>query len=137
MRLRTQRRLAAEILKVGENRIWMDPSRTEEISLAISKEDIKKLIKKRFIRAKPERGTSRGRLQRRKRGPGSREGPSEREKLRWMRKVRALRKMLKELRDKKVLDSSQYRKLYRMVKGGYFRDRGHLTLYLKKEGVLK
>ena len=111
MKLRTQRRLAAEILKVGENRIWMDPSRTEEISLAISKEDIRKLIKKRFIRAKPERGTSRGRFQKRRRGPGSREGPAEREKLKWMRKVRALRKMLKELREKRVLDSRQYRRL--------------------------
>ena len=32
MNLTTQKRLAASILKVGLNRVWMDPERMEEIS---------------------------------------------------------------------------------------------------------
>ena len=36
MNLTTQRRLAASILKVGLNRVWIDPERLEEVSLAIT-----------------------------------------------------------------------------------------------------
>jgi large subunit ribosomal protein L19e len=143
MTLRVQRRLAAEVLGVGENRIWMDPARKDEISTAITKEDIRKLIKKGIIRARQKKGTSRGRVRERRgkrRGPGSREGSKgaiEPRKTRWMRKVRALRKTLAELRDNGTITRSQYRKLYRMVKGGFFRDRGHLLLYLKEQGLVK
>jgi large subunit ribosomal protein L19e len=140
MRLRTQRRLAAEILGVGENRIWMDPTRAEEISTAIRREDVKKLIKRGVIRARPKKGVSRGRVRergKRRRGPGSREGATEPQKLKWMRRVRALRKTLSDLRNRKEITPAQYRRLYRMVKGGFFRDRGHLLSYLKEQGMIK
>jgi LSU ribosomal protein L19E len=45
MNLTTQKRLAAEILKVGTNRVWIDPERVEEVSTAITRESIKQLIK--------------------------------------------------------------------------------------------
>ncbi len=140
MRFRTQRRLAAEILGVGENRIWMDPTRADEISTAIRREDVKKLIKRGIIRSRPKKGVSRGRVRERgvrRRGPGSREGATESQKLKWMRRVRALRKTLSNLRDKREITPAQYRKLYKMVKGGFFRDRGHLLSYLKEQGMVK
>ena len=37
MNLTTQRRLAASILKVGENRVWIDPNEAEEVSRAITR----------------------------------------------------------------------------------------------------
>ncbi|MFQ5836639.1 MAG: 50S ribosomal protein L19e, partial [Candidatus Bathyarchaeia archaeon] len=42
MSLRSQRRLAAEILKVGEGRVWIDPDRTEDVEAAITREEIRK-----------------------------------------------------------------------------------------------
>ncbi|TDA31707.1 MAG: 50S ribosomal protein L19e, partial [Hadesarchaea archaeon] len=60
MKLSTQRRLAASLLGVGENRIWMDPSRLEEIASAITRRDVERLIKEGAIRAKPVKGISRG-----------------------------------------------------------------------------
>ena len=49
MSLKSQRRLAAEILKVGESRVWMDPDRTEEVEIAITREEIRRLIHEGFL----------------------------------------------------------------------------------------
>jgi len=135
MKLTTQRRLAASILGVGENRIWMDPARAEEISSAITRRDVERLIREGVIKARPVRGISRGRKREGKRGPGSRKGSWGArlpEKERWMRRVRALRKRLKELRDSGKISRSEYRRLYRRVSGGYFRTKAHLEAYLKE-----
>ena len=55
MNLTTQKRLAADILKVGVNRIWIDPERIDEVSGAITRDGVKQLIKDGAIRAKPKR----------------------------------------------------------------------------------
>ncbi len=52
MDLSLQRRLAAEILNVGEDRVWIDPTKVEEVAKALSKQDIRELINKGIIRKK-------------------------------------------------------------------------------------
>ena len=44
MSLKSQRRLAAEILKIGKNRVWIDPERIDEVEVAITREEIRKLV---------------------------------------------------------------------------------------------
>ncbi|ENN96559.1 50S ribosomal protein L19e, partial [Methanocaldococcus villosus KIN24-T80] len=76
----------------------------------------------------------------RRRGPGSRRGAKGArtpQKERWMATIRALRKTLKHLRDEGKIDTKTYRKLYRMAKGGAFRSRAHLFLYMKEHEILK
>ena len=46
----TQRRLAADILKCGESRIWMEPSAGEKIKRAITRNDVRGLIADDLIR---------------------------------------------------------------------------------------
>ena len=148
MELKTQRRLAAKILGIGVNRVWIDPERTADVSTAITRADIERFIHDGTIRARPERGVSRGRarlrlLKRKKgrrRGIGSRKGAARArmpKKERWIRTVRSLRASLQEFRKKRVIDTKQYRRLYRMVKGGSFRSKAHLKAYLKEHGILK
>lgn len=80
--LATQKRIAADLLKVGQTRVWIDPKSYEEVSEAVTREDIRKLIKRNVIQKKPKKGNSRGRYKRfkaqkdkgRRRGPGSRKG---------------------------------------------------------------
>ncbi|MBC7219001.1 MAG: 50S ribosomal protein L19e, partial [Hadesarchaea archaeon] len=55
----------------------------------------------------------------------------------WIKTVRPLRARLRELRKEGLLDQKEYRKLYGMVKGGAFRSKAHLNLYLKERGILK
>jgi len=146
MNLSIVKRLAAEVLGVGESRVYIDPSRLDEAASAITKEDVRKLIEKGVISAKPVRGTSRARarlrsLKKRKglrRGEGSRKGSvADLERRLWIARVRALRKYLKMLRNRRLIDKRAYRKLYRLVKGGVFQSRAHLKEYIKQQGLLR
>jgi large subunit ribosomal protein L19e len=47
MSMKLQKRLAAEVKKCGKGRIWLDPNETNEISMANSRFNIRKLIKDR------------------------------------------------------------------------------------------
>jgi large subunit ribosomal protein L19e len=140
--LKSQRRLAALILKIGEKRVWVDPERTEDTETAITRDEIRRLIHEGAIKSRPERGISRGRarvLKRKKRkgrrsGPGSRTGsPRARisKKEAWMNKIRALRKRLRLLKNKKIVPENAYRKLYRMASSGKFESVADMERYLK------
>lgn len=59
--LKSQRRLAAQILKIGQNRVWIDPERIEDAEGAITRDEVRKLVHEGTIRSKPEKGVSRGR----------------------------------------------------------------------------
>ncbi|RLI07979.1 50S ribosomal protein L19e, partial [Candidatus Bathyarchaeota archaeon] len=80
MNLRSRRRMAAEVLGVGESRIWIDPEYLDVVADVITKEEVRRLIHEGIIRVKPEAGVSRARARRiraqkkkgRRRGPGSR-----------------------------------------------------------------
>jgi large subunit ribosomal protein L19e len=146
--LANQRRLAAALLKCGENRVWIDPASQEELEDSVTRGDIRSAIKAGVIRRKRIQGTSRGRARRhaaevakgRHAGPGSRRGtPSSRvpRKERWMRRIRAQRDLLKELRTAKKIPSKVYREFYRRAKGGMFRSRSHLLVNLRLAGHLK
>jgi len=146
--LSNQRRMAAQILKCGEGRVWIDPASQEELADAVTRADIRSAIKSRVIRAKVIRGTSRARARRRTEelskgrhaGPGSRRGTRFARlprKERWMGRIRALRELLAELREQHRIPPSAYRRYYRRAKGGMYRNRAHLLLNLKLDGVLK
>jgi len=135
-----QKRLAADILKVGQSRITMNPEHLEDIKNAITRRDIKRMISKGYIKTKRSK-VKRPKLyqKKKKRGPGRRKGSSGArltKKERWMHTIRPLRKMLKELRNKEKIDKRTYRNTYMLVKSGMFRSRSHLRLYLKQKGVL-
>jgi len=46
--------------------------------------------------------------------------------------VRGQRNFIKELKDKSLVEGKTYRNLYSKVKGGYFRNRRHIKLYLEE-----
>ena len=146
--LSNQRRMAAQLLKCGEGRVWIDPASQEEVADAVTRADIRSAIRAKVIVRKAVQGTSRVRARRhaaevakgRHSGPGSRRGtPLARvtKKSRWMRRIRAQRELLVELRDTKKIPRSAYREFYRRAKGGMFRSRAHLTLNLRLAGHLK
>lgn len=135
-----QKKLAARILKVGESKVWLDPTKTKEIEGAITKIDIRKLIKKGYIKPLPEKVKKPKKKRKRRKRVESRKGSKYAKvssKRRWISTVRPLRRMLKELRDKEEIDRVTYRKLYLLVKGGTFRSRSHLRIYLEQHGIIK
>jgi len=148
MDLKNQRRLAAEVLKCGENRVWMDPDNLEEIEKAVKRKDIKNLVKRGIIRERKIKGNSRGRIRKRmaqrakgrRKGHGSRKGKATARlprKRAWIKTIRPIRAYLRELRDSGKIDRKTYRLYYRRAKGGQFRSKAHVRLHLETEGLLK
>ena len=60
--LSNQRRMAAEVLKCGQNRVWMNPDRLDEVEDCITRADIRTAIASGLIKAKPKNGTSKARI---------------------------------------------------------------------------
>ncbi len=148
MNLRNQRRMASAILKCGEDKVWIDPDRLEDVADAITRADVRIAISSGTIAKLPPVGQSRGRTAKmkfqrskgRRRGHGSRKGKAGARnppKARWIRQVRPQRELLSSLRDDGRLEAGAYRRFYRMARGGMFRNKAHLTQQLQAEGVLK
>jgi large subunit ribosomal protein L19e len=140
--LKAQKRLAADELDVGKNRVWFDPEAQGEIADAITREDIRELIDEGVIDTSSDKGgNSRGRARERnekrayghRKGPGSRKGKKgarEASKENWQSRIRAQRKRLRELRDEGDLDRSDYRDLYGKASGGEFDSVADLQRYI-------
>ncbi|HLE75050.1 MAG TPA: 50S ribosomal protein L19e [Candidatus Bathyarchaeia archaeon] len=140
--LTSQRRLAAQILKVGQNRVWINPERVDDAEGAITREEIRKLIHEKVIKSLPEKGVSRARAKAvqskkrkgRRKGPGSHGGSGYAKisrKEAWMIKIRSLRKRLRELKASRVITETTYTQLYRMAGSGRFESIADLERYLK------
>jgi large subunit ribosomal protein L19e len=146
MNLRSQRKLTASVLNCGIHRVWINPERADEVSLAITRAEIRKLIKDNAIKLLPENSQSRGRARvlaekkkkGRRVGPGSKKGKKYSivtKKTRWMNRIRAQRKRLVGLRDRRVITVSTYRSLYRKAKGGEFRSVSELERYINNKNL--
>lgn len=145
--LRNQKRLAADVMKVGKQRVRIDSDRADEVAGAVTRADIRKLVDGGVITKVQKKGVSRGRGRKldaqkakgRRVGPGSRKGAKYArlpKKQRWMALIRALRNELTARRDSGAIDRKTYRNYYVRAKGGQFRSRAHMVSHMKTEGVL-
>ena len=114
MSLKAQKRMAAEILKCGENRVYFDPYLIDEIKMAITREDIRNLVKEGIIVKKYKQGSSKYRKnlrhERKKkgraRGIGKRKGTKHArlpKKQVWMNRIRPQRRNRRHHSQKKPL----------------------------------
>ena len=144
MQLNKVKELASKVLKIGKDKIKIKDS--EKATQAMTREDIRSLLEQGSIEKRKVNEISRGKgrkiqIQKKKglkKGRGKRKGTVKAKiggKTVWLLKVRALRKKLIE--EKPKLKDGEYRRLYRMVKGGYFRSKAHLSLYIKEKGLRK
>jgi large subunit ribosomal protein L19e len=141
MKIGPQKRLASQLLKCSEKKVWLDDERLDEVKEAITKADVKTLINKGLIGLVRTNGQSRVRArkrleQRRKgrqKGPGTRKGKKTArlsDKERWIVRMRVQREFLKELKTKEIITVPTYRNLYCKSKGGFFRSKRHIKLYI-------
>ena len=146
MNTKSQKELAARMLKCGVSRVRVKQDKAVEE--ALTRNDIAELIQKGTIKKVQKKGTTRARakkiLSQKKRGRrndrGSRKGTMNArspEKNRWMKTIRTLRKTLKSLYGSGRISQAIYRQMYPRTKGGFFRNKSHLLLYLKEHEMLK
>ena len=148
MKLRNQKRIAAKVLKTGKKKVKFNPEKLNDIKEAITRSDVRALVIDNSIKAEPKRGVSRVRARKiivqkrkgRRTGSGSRKGKKTARlstKENWMNHVRKQREFVKELRDKKLISTTVYREIYRKIKGGFFRSKNHVKLYLTENRLFE
>ena len=146
--MKSKKRLAADILGTSPKKVKFVADALEDIKKAITRSDLRGLIAiKKIVKSKKnEQSRARARkiaAQKRKgrqKGQGSKKGSkhsivSRKEK--WMAKVRVQRIFLKELKNKELISVKNYRLLYRKVKGGFFRNKRHIKLYLTEYRLIE
>jgi len=146
MSLGSVRRMAAQIMDIGEKRVVFDDSQVGEIGKAVTKDDVRKLIAAHAINPKKKKGVPRKRgrartVRRRLRGlgAGGRKGTANArtaQKTKWIARVRAQRALLKQLKEDGKLTQG-YRDIYWKIKGGAFADKARMVTYLKERGYMK
>lgn len=146
MNLASKRRIVSSILNVGLDRVWFDPSKMKAIKEAITRDDLRKLVSDGTILVKQKEGVSRARtrkiiLQRRKgrrSGAGARKGSATARlgrKEKWVNGIRAQRILFSDLIDNDIISRDTYRHLRNKAKGGFFRSRRHIKLYLTEHNL--
>lgn len=142
--LNTQKRIAGNLFKASKRRVVFDPERLTDIKEAITKRDIKSLIKEGAISKKPIKSISRVRARKihkqkvkgRRKGEGRRKGTANARsssKKAWINRIRMQRDFLKVLKSKEIITTKMYRELYKKAKGGFFRSKNYLKMYIKEK----
>jgi len=146
MKLTVQKILASKILKCSPKRVKLAPDHFSDISKAITRMDVADLIEEGLIQKIPAKGVSRVRARKSdlQRAKGLRKGPGRHKakktarspkKQLWMVKIRLLRAFLKELKTKKILSQENYKDLYHKAKGGFFRNKRHVKIYMEEHNL--
>jgi large subunit ribosomal protein L19e len=144
MNIKNQRRIAADILKCGRSRVKMNPNSISDIAEAVTREDVRKLIKEGVIEARQKGGISNGRKKQRmeqkamgkRKGHGSRKGKKFARfprKRRWISTIRPIRRVLRGYRDNEVISNETYKYYYKHASGGMFRSVSHMRTHMEAE----
>ena len=143
MNPRKLKRMAADIMGVGESKIWIDSTQMTKAVEAMTRDDVRNLVAQRIVRKRKDHGHSRGaarilhakKVLGRKKGPGKRTGTKKarsQPKKQWQERVRALRQTLRALKTSGTMKGN-YAQHYRKIKGNYFRGKKHLLQIVEGE----
>lgn len=130
MKLTTQKRMAAHVLGIGENKVVFDHLRLEEIKQAITKADIEDLIKDRAIRARPgKQGFKKEKRKRTKAGSVKR--TVVKRKRNYINRIRKTRAYVKEQLKMGAISKALEQEVRKYAKAGQFKNLKNVKEYIK------
>ena len=129
MNLSKKKKLAKRTLNVGEDRIVFLESRLEEIKNAITKQDIRDLLKSGAIIIKERKG--RKKVQRkRSRSVGNIRQNAKKKKREYIILTRKLRRYLKDQLSKGKLSKEQFKDIRKKIRNREFRSTSYIKDYV-------
>ncbi|MGC8648813.1 MAG: 50S ribosomal protein L19e [Candidatus Micrarchaeia archaeon] len=144
MSIELTKRIAADILNRGISSIKITEKGLPEAKKAITREDVKKLIKDGLIYADAiKHNKSRygkelkiKRAQGRRRGTGSKKGTKKaRGGIEHKKRIRALRRILLALKKDKTINNERFKAFYKLAKGGTFQNKATMLSHIKESGI--
>ncbi len=146
--MKNKKQLAAKIMGVSPKKVKFAVDALEDIKKAITRSDMRGLIAvKKVVKSTKNQHSRAGarkiaaqKKKGRQKGKGTKKGSKYSvvsRKSQWIAKIRAQRDFLKTLKTKGLLQSTDYRNLYRKCSGGYFRNRRHIKLYITEHNLVK
>jgi large subunit ribosomal protein L19e len=146
--MKNKKILAAKIMGTSRYKVRFALEALEDIKKAITRSDIRGLIAVKKITKDRSNLHSRAGARKiaaqkrkgRQKGKGSKRGSKNSvitKKSKWMSKIRAQRNFLKDLRSSGLVSVQSYRQLYTKSKGGYFRNKRHIKLYLSENKLIE
>lgn len=135
----TVKRLAADILGVGLNRVRLDKGNLGKVEEALTRADVRALIDDGTVYAIPLRAGHRSK-ERSRQGRGRRKGQKKARtggKSAWMLRIRSQRAFLEQLLGSGELPAGHKRAVYMKIKGGAFRGKAAMRAYLVENRMLK
>jgi len=135
-------------MKISPKKVKFTADALEDVKKAITRSDFRGLIAVKKIVKSRKNQSSRARARKiatqkrkgRRKGSGSKKGSKHSivsRKQQWMAKVRTQRVLLKDLRDKELISKNNYQSLYLKSKGGFFRNKRHIKLYIKEHNLIE
>ncbi len=146
MSIKLTKRIAADILGRGVSSIKIVEKGRPDAEKAITREDVKTLIKDGNVYAVVEKHNisvyskilKKKRSQGRRRGSGRRKGTKNARMsigLEYKRKVRGQRRVLAALKRDKVISNELFKDFYKLVRGGTFANKASLLGHIRSTGI--
>lgn len=144
MTIQLTKRLAARILKRGVNAVKIKEIAYTEASKAITGEDVRALIKNGSLYTiKKKKNLSlhgkelhKKRLKGARRGTGKKKGTLKARTGRtYPQHIRAQRRIIKTLKVDSTINNEQFKKFYKLIKGGTFATKSQLINHIIQAGV--
>jgi len=132
MNLEKKKQLAVRTLNIGRERIVFNRERLDEVKEAITRQDIRDLVKDKAIVIAPISGTRAHKKRKTRRRGGSFRKKVNTKKQDYMNLTRKLRAYIAELRKHKTITSEQYWKLRKEIRAKAFKSKAHMKDRLTK-----
>ena len=130
MNLLKKKQLAAKTLKVGKSRIIFVKSRLDEIKEAITKQDIRDLVKEKAIIIREIKGKKTKMRKKKKRGSGKVRKIVKNKKKEYVILTRKLRDYLTEMAERERLTKENVNEIRKRIRNKKFRSKAHLKEYI-------
>jgi large subunit ribosomal protein L19e len=126
MQLASKKDLAARTLNVGKSRVVFNKERLDEIKEAITKQDIKDLLKDKAIIVKEIKGTKKKVKRKTRRRLGSVKKKVNTRKKEYMTITRKLRAYIAQLRKHGTIKTEEFWNLRKEIRARNFRSKAHI-----------